>query len=406
MASTGGIVFALTARDLASKSIGKVNKSLSKLGTAGKIAAAGIGFASAATAALAKVAIDAVQAAVADERSTILLNSALKQRGFNMAELTGKIDEQITAMARLGIEDDQVRAGLEVGSRFFKDQETLLKANAVAAQIAAATGKDMAEVMMILGKAAMGQGKGLKELGLATEKTVKKTVYLNKKDELGHMIRVKSIKLVKQQIGIQDILTAATEKYGGIANELANSTSGRFAAAQITFNETLEKLGYKLLPAVNKVMDWLATVGLPAFSKIIDEVGPIVTDLIDNAISPLAESFGELFAVFGADSKTAVQALVIALTPLKILLQAIKITIDAITAGLKLIFAAQAAQTKAGMTPGGYSPYLANSGLAGTFSGGATLGTSYNNIYIGTAKVDTVITDSLKRTGANPSRGR
>ena len=39
MASTGGIVFALTARDLASKAIGKVNNSLGKLGAAGKLAA-------------------------------------------------------------------------------------------------------------------------------------------------------------------------------------------------------------------------------------------------------------------------------------------------------------------------------------------------------------------------------
>ena len=405
MASTGGIVFALTARDLASKAIGKVNNSLGKLGTAGKLAAVGIGFASAATAALGKIALDAVQAAAQDERSTILLNAALKQRGFNVLELTGRIDEQINAMARLGIEDDQVRAGLEIGSRFFKDQELLLRANAVAAQISAATGKDLSEVMMTLGKASQGQGKGLKELGIATEKTVKKTVYKTKTDELGHKITVRTTKAIKQQVSIQDILTAATAKYGGIADELANSTSGRFAAAQIQFAEAMEKLGYDLLPAVNEFLTFIVKDALPVFRDIISQIGPVITDLIDNAVRPLAASFNELFSVFGADSKTAVQGLVIALTPLKLLLQAMKIAIDAIVVGLKTLFAAQGTLGRAGTTSAGYSPYLANAVAAGTFvppmGGGATT----NNIFIGTGKVDTVVTDSINRTGTF-KRGR
>ena len=404
MASTGGIVFALTARDLASKAIGKVNNSLGKLGTAGKLAAVGIGFASAATAALGKLALDAVQAAAQDERSTILLNAALKQRGFNVLELTGRIEEQINAMARLGIEDDQVRAGLEIGSRFFKDQETLLKANAVAAQISAATGKDLSEVMMILGKGSQGQGKGLKELGIATEKTVKKTVYKTKTDELGHKITVKTTKAIKEQVSIQDILTAATAKYGGIADELANSTSGRFAAAQIQFAEAMEKLGYDLLPAVNEFLTFIVEDALPVFQDIISQVGPVITDLIDNAVRPLAASFSDLFAVFGTDSKTAVQGIVIALTPLKLLLQAMKIAIDAIVVGLKTLFAAQGTLGTAGTTSAGYSPYLANAVAAGTFPGAAP-GLTTNNIFIGTGKVDTVITDSINRTGTF-KRGR
>lgn len=405
MASTGGIVFALTARDLASKAIGKVNNSLGKLGTAGKLAAVGIGFASAATAALGKIALDAVQAAAQDERSTILLNAALKQRGFNVLELTGRIDEQINAMARLGIEDDQVRAGLEIGSRFFKDQELLLKANAVAAQISAATGKDLSEVMITLGKASQGQGKGLKELGIATEKTVKKTVYKTKKDELGHQITVRTTKAIKQQVSIQDILTAATAKYGGIADELANSTSGRFAAAQIQFAEAMEKLGYDLLPAVNEFLTFIVKDALPVFRDIISQIGPVITDLIDNAVRPLAASFNELFSVFGADSKTAVQGLVIALTPLKLLLQAMKIAIDAIVVGLKTLFAAQGTLRSAGTTSAGYSPYLANAVASGTFTPPMGGGATTNNIFIGTGKVDTVVTDSINRTGTF-KRGR
>ena len=374
MASTGGIVFALTARDLASKAVGKVNKSLGKLGTAGKLAAVGIGFASAATAALGKIALDAVQAAAQDERQAILLNAALKQRGLFTEDLNAKIQEQIISMGALGIADDQVRAGLEVGSRFFTDQATLLQANAVAADIAAVTGQDLAEVMSTIGKGAMGQTRGLKVLGIQVEKGAT----------------------------IQDILTAATTKYGGTAAEIANSTSGKFARSQVRFNETMEELGYRLLPTVNKVMDFLAKEALPAFEAIVRTVGPVLDDLITNYVAPLVRSFGELFAVFEDGD---INLLVVALTPLKIFLEALKITVDAIVFGLRTLFAAQGNLGAAGTTSAGYSPYLANAVASGTFvppmGGGATT----NNIFIGTGKVDTVVTDSINRTGTF-KRGR
>jgi hypothetical protein len=276
-------------------------------------------------------------------------------------------------MGALGIADDQVRAGIEVGSRFFKNQEILLKANAVAADIAAVTGQDLSEVMMTIGKGAQGSTKGLKALGI----------------------------VVKKGATIQDILTAATKKYGGTAAEIANSTSGKFAQSQVKFNETMESLGYKLLPTVNKFLDWLATTGMPVFQSIIEQVGPVLMDLIDNAVAPLAESLGALFEVFGG-AKGSVNILIIALTPLKIFLQALKIIIDAIVFGLQRIFTLQGQLKEAGTTSAGYSPYLAQAVTTMGFQPGAS---TYNNIYIGTGKVDTVVTDSINRTGTF-KRGR
>jgi hypothetical protein len=74
-------------------------------------------------------------------------------------------------------------------------------------------------------------------------------------------------------------------------------------------------------------------------------------------------------------------------------------------AGLKMLFAAQGALGTAGMTSAGYSPYLANAVGAGTFAGAAPGLTTTNNIFIGTGKVDTVVTDSINRTGTF-KRGR
>lgn len=375
MAANQTANFVVKAKDQATGPLGKIGTSMGKLRRVGVSAFKGIAAGSAVLAtALAGLALSAVKSAADDERQTILLNAALKKRGLFTADLNKKIQDQIISMGALGIADDQVRAGLEVGSRFFTDQATLLQANAVAADIAAVTGTDLSEVMMTLGKGAMGVTKGLKALGIVVEKGAT----------------------------IQDILTASTAKYGGTAAEIANSTSGKFAQSQVRFNETMEDLGYKLLPTVNKFLDWLATTGMPMFQSVIDAVAPVIMDLIDNGVAPLAESFGALFEVFGGAEGSA-NILIIALTPLKIFLQALKIVIDAIVFGLEKIFASQANLGRAGTTAAGYSPYLANAMAAGTFAGAP--GSNINNIFIGTGKVDTVVTDSIKRTGTF-KRGR
>jgi hypothetical protein len=262
----------------------------------------------AAGAALVAFAANAVMAAADDEKATIRLNAALKARGFQLDQLSPKVDEQIKAMQRLGFTDDQVRDGLELGSRFFKDQDSLLRANATAANIAAATGMELSQVMLALGRGAAGSTRGLLKLGIQVEKGAK----------------------------LKDILRVADEKYLGVAEEVANSTSGKFAAAQIRFNEAIENFGYKLLPVVNEALAFLTETALPAFERLMEDLGPIFTDLLDNFVRPLVDSFGELAAVFESASG-GVSVLEVALFPLKVLLTAIKVVIDGIVAGLKII---------------------------------------------------------------------
>jgi hypothetical protein len=374
MAANQTANFVVKAKDQATGPLGKIGTSMGKLRGAGISAFKGIAAASAvAAAALAAVAVDAVKAAADDERQTILLNAALKQRGLYTDDLNKKVQDQIIAMGALGIADEQVRAGLEVGSRFFKDQETLLKANAVAADIAAVTGQDLAEVMTTIGKGAQGQTRGLKALGIEVAKGAT----------------------------TQDILNAATAKYGGIADELANSTSGKFSQAQVKFNETMESLGYSLLPQVNKFLDWLVNQGMPAFQQIIDAIAPVLVNFIDTAVAPLLDSLGQLFDALGG-AETLGTILAIAFLPLQIALQAIKVVIDAIIWGLKLIGVIAPETAKS------IDPMTAKYG--GGMRGNVQLGTGGNttvvtNVSIGTEKVDTVVSNSLGRM-ATPGRNR
>ena len=301
--------FVIAAKDAATKPLGNVGKAMGRLRSTAGTAFRAIGVAAiAAGAALVAFAANAVMAAAEDEKATIRLNAALKARGYQMDQLGPRIEEQIKAMARLGFTDDQVRDGLEIGSRFFKNQENLLRANAVAANIAAATGKSLSEVMLALGRGAEGSTRGLMTLGIEVEKGAK----------------------------LKDILRAADEKYLGVAEEVANSTSGKFAYAQIRFNEALEKFGADILPIVTEALEFFIEEVLPKFETLMNELGPIFTELVDTYIGPLVDSFAELFALFD-NSEGSISILELALLPLKVALTAIKVIVDGITAGLKII---------------------------------------------------------------------
>lgn len=361
--------FVVKAKDQASGPLGKIGASMGKLRGTGMTALKGIAAASlAAATALAAFAANAIKAAMDDERQTILLNAALRQRGFNTEELNKAIRAQITAMGALGIADDQVRAGLEVGSRFFKDQETLLRANAVAADIAAVTGTDLAEVMMSIGKGAQGQTRGLKALGIE----------------------------VKKGATVQDILTAATEKYGGIADEIANSTSGKLATSQVRFNEAIENLGYKLLPEVNKVLDWLTTTGLPAFEKFIADISPVYQAFIDEAITPLIKAFDRLGKTMGEDVPIFVKTAELALLPLKILINALTFGLDRL-ADAGQFFGLGREGTGVTANPMNDKYGGVSSPMSSKYGGGSP--TVVTNVNIGTKKVDSVVNDSLLRMG-------
>jgi hypothetical protein len=301
--------FVIAAKDAATQPLGRIGKAMGTLQRTAGTAFKAIGAAAiAAGAALVAFAANAVMAAAEDEKQTIRLNAALKARGYQMDQLSPKIDAQIKAMARLGFTDDQVRDGLEIGSRFFKNQENLLRANATAANIAAATGKDLSTVMLALGRGAEGSTRGLMTLGIEVEKGAK----------------------------LKDILRAADEKYLGVAEEVANSTSGKFAYAQIRFNEAMEKFGADILPIVTEALTFFMDEVLPKFESLMDELGPVVTTFVDEYVAPLVDSVAELFALFD-NGEGSVNLITLALKPLELALLAIKTVIDLIVAGMKLI---------------------------------------------------------------------
>jgi hypothetical protein len=373
--STGQAVFAVVAKDGATKTLGNVGKSFGSLKRNGVRALKGIATASAVAAgSLVAFTTTAVKGAIGEERSIIKTNAALRQRGFDLDALGPKVEAQVKAFERFGLEGDNVRDGIEVGSRFFKNQNNLLKANAAAANIAAVTGQDLGDVIKIFGKAAQGQTKGLKALGIEVEEGAK----------------------------LKDILAASDKRYAGIADELANSTGGKLLAAQEKFNGAMDDFGFKILPLVQEVLTFLTEKAFPVFQDLLEDLGPIVGTLVDDFVRPLVDSFANLFSLFDS-SDGSFSILKAALLPLEVALTAIKIVIDAITEGLKIIGVGGGLKTQkldAAAAAGGFdgSSFVRGAPMTG---GGGTSPYLQSNIQfsIGTQNQDKLVSESLIRQG-------
>jgi hypothetical protein len=87
---------------------------------------------------------------------------------------------------------------------------------------------------------------------------------------------------------------------------------------------------------VNEALAFLTETALPAFEGLMEELGPIVSDLVDNYVRPLVDSVAQLFSIF-TEGEGSINILTLALKPLELALLAIKTVIDLIVAGLKII---------------------------------------------------------------------
>jgi hypothetical protein len=369
----GTMNLVIKAIDSATPTLRNIGKGFGNLKNAGVAAFKGIVTASAAVAgALAAFSIGAVKAALDDERSTLKLNAALKARGILTDGLKAAIDKQIESMAALGIADDEVRAGIEVSSRFFSKQADILAVNAAAADIAAVTGGDLADIITTIGKGARGTTRGLTALGIT----------------------------VKKGATLQDILTASTKVYGGIAAEIADSTSGRLSQAQVRFNEAVEKFGYKLMPVFEKGLNFITETALPAFEEGLNDIAPILVDAVDEQVIPLLKSLDDLGKSLGATGKDFnffAEATNLALLPLLKTMELMKIAIDAIAAGIRFVTGAPDPNNK--LAPGAFRSYAGGP----SYPGAPVSSTPPLTVVIGGKPVDGIVRDSMGRIlGSTP----
>ena len=224
-----------------------LNKLESSFVNAGKTIAKAFGVAAVAAGALAvKLSKDGVEAAIADQKSQALLANALRNTtGANEAAIAS-VEEYISAQQRaVAVTDDELRPSLATLVSATKDVAQAQYLQNLALDISAGTQKDLQTVSLALAKAVGGNIGALTKLGVPLSEDIKKSKDLN------------------------GALQELSKTFSGAASTRAGTFEGRMTALRISFDETLETLGFALIPVLEELAQVFQTEILPVFEEFI-----------------------------------------------------------------------------------------------------------------------------------------
>lgn len=217
----------------AEKGFGRLSKHAGKM----KLALAG---ASAAFIALGKAG---VQAAAEDMAAQKRLDSLLENSGF--ANAVKPVEDYIASLEwATGVADDELRPAFQKMFGVLNDATASMGLMNAAMDISAGTGKSLDEVTTTLTKAILGQRKGLVGLGLGIDATTAKT------------------------IDMADVMAIASDKFGGMSEEIAGTPLGQLNKLKTAFGNLQEQVGYGFLEGLGNsdqaVKDFITDVTILA----------------------------------------------------------------------------------------------------------------------------------------------
>jgi hypothetical protein len=249
--ATGAIVARILTQysDKGSKAAQKDINNLGKSFDAfGRKSAKAFGVAAAATAAFAiKLGKDAVQGAMEDQKQQIALATALRNT-------TGATDEAIAATVTyldklellVGVDNNQLIPSLQILTQATKDVTVAQQLQGLALDISAGSTKDLGTVSLALAKAIGGNIGALTKLGVPLDKNAVKA-----KD-------------------LEAILASLAATFKGQAEKRAQTLEFRLIKLQLAFNQILDKLGYALIPVLEKFAAVVTTKILPAINEFVE----------------------------------------------------------------------------------------------------------------------------------------
>lgn len=253
----------------AAKDINKLGKNFDAFA---KKSAKAFGLAAAASAAFAiKVGVDAVKAAMEDQKSQTILANSLRNTVGASNEAIASVEEYISKQQLLvNVADSALRPSLSALLVATKDLTQAQALQAIALDTSAATGKDLQTVSIAIAKATSGNVGALKKLGIPLSDNIVKT---------------------KDFAGAMDVLK---EAYGGAAGELAKTDP--LTTLKLAFGEIQETLGFALLPVVKEFANYIITDVLPVVQSWIDlnkdKLATVLVTVAENVIALGKAIFG------------------------------------------------------------------------------------------------------------------
>ena len=248
---------------------GDVDDSSSKMGEFSK--KAGMAFAAAGAAAAAyaiKIGVDGVKAAIEDEAAQVRLANALKSAtGATQAQIAATEDQILKMSLATGVSDSKLRPALQRIALSTGDLSKAQDLLSVALDVSTSTGKPLEAVANAIGKAYDGNTAALGKLGIGLSSAELKTM------------------------SFTDVQKKLTDLFGGAAAANAETYQGRLDRLKVTFDEAKETIGYKLLPIIQQLVDFIVSKVVPALGQFADFFKPI-TDAIDNNKEAFTEFIG------------------------------------------------------------------------------------------------------------------
>lgn len=270
----------------AQKDINKLGKNIDGFA---KKATRAFGLAALASAAFAaKIGKDAVQAAIADQKSQALLANTLRNTTGATKEAISGVEGYITSLQKqFNVVDDDLRpamARLVGATGSITAAQTLMQ---TALDVSAKSGADLESSVGAIIKATSGQFKALKnlvpELSLATMKS-------------------KNVAKAFEEVNKASAGAAATR---------ANTLEYRLKGLNIAYGEILETLGYALLPVIEKFANKITKEVLPAIEKWVsinkDRLAASFQTAVDFGTKLLAVAFS--FGEWVTNNTTAIKVL-------------------------------------------------------------------------------------------------
>jgi hypothetical protein len=232
-----------------------------------------------AIAGLGAVAFSFVDAALEDDAAAASLAQNLRTAAGASDEAIAGAEAYITTLSKTAaVADDELRPALSKLAVATGDTSKAQGLLALATDISAGTGKDLAAVSEAMAKAQNGNVGALGRLGIAT------------KDAEGNTL------------SLDQVLAGATAKFHGAAEAAGNTAAGGLKKAQIGMGELQESIGAKLLPALGGLGQIFVDKVIPAFESIVAWVQtewPKIQAQIEPSLRDLQATMDEVFTAIG-----------------------------------------------------------------------------------------------------------
>lgn len=296
-----------------------------------------------------KLGKDAVAGAIEDQKAQAALAVALQNTtGATQAQIASVQSYLDTLELQVGVNNNELIPSLQKLAQATGDVEQAQSLQALALDISAGSGKSLAATTDAIVRAIGGNIGALKKLGVPLDATI---------------IKNKDLNAALRSLG-------AT--FAGQAGKRAQTFEYQIERLRLQFDQTLDSLGYALIPVLQQLAEVFRTQILPAFEEFISQNKDQIAETLGNVVKFAFEAAKGLGAMFKtiADNATTFKVFAGILTGIFVGTK-VYAGIIAVTSALALLtaqfkrqaVAGTAAGTATAFATGGTSALAAAAGL-------------------------------------------